>query len=164
RRFWCVASMVMLVTQVALAARPPQSATNKVESQDQPIRLKTDLIELRAVVTNKQGKPVTDLTKDDFEITEDGRKQVVSFFTAEKISGALATSPPGASPAARRQVPPAARPKRTVVLFVDTLHMATASLMQVKQHLLKFVDERLGDEDLAAVVATGSGLGLFSQF
>src|SRR5581483_12455939 len=76
RRLWCVASVVMLVTQAALAAPPPQSATNKVESQDQPIRLKTDLIELRAVVTDKQGKPVTDLTKDDFEITEDGRKQV----------------------------------------------------------------------------------------
>ena len=164
RRLWCVASVVMLVTQSALAA-PPQSATNKVESQDRPIRLKTDLIELRAVVTDKQGKPVTDLTKDDFEITEDGRKQVVSFFTAEQISGARATSLPGAAPASRRQVPPAARPKRTVALFVDTLHMATASLMQVKQHMLKFVDERLGDEDLAAVVATGGGgLGLFSQF
>ncbi|HKQ08268.1 MAG TPA: VWA domain-containing protein [Blastocatellia bacterium] len=164
RRLWCVASVVMLFTQAALAARPPQSAANKVESQDQPIRLKTDLIELRAVVTDKQGKPITDLTKDDFEITEDGRKQVVSFFTAEQISGALATSPPGASPASRRQVPPAARPKRTVALFVDTLHMTTASMMQVKQHMLKFVDERLGDEDLAAVVATGGGLGLFSQF
>src|SRR5690349_13510635 len=143
--------MVMLAVQAAFAAPPQQPTPGKAESQDQPIRLQTDLIELRAVVTDKQGKPVTDLNKDDFEIIEDGRKQVISFFTAEQISSAPTISPPGASPATRRQVPPAAKPKRTVALFVDALHMATASLMRVKLQLLKFVDERLGDEDLAAV-------------
>jgi VWFA-related protein len=165
RRLLCIISIVaMLAAPSAFAAPPQQPASRKADSQDQPIRLKTDLIELRAVVTDKQGKPVTDLSKDDFEITENGRKQVISFFTTEQVSSERATGLPGASPATRRPVPPVARPKRTVALFVDTLHMATANVMQVKLQLLKFVDERLGDEDLAAVVATGGGLGVFSQF
>lgn len=147
----------------AFGFKPPAPA--KPDPQDQPIRLKTDLVEIRAVVTDRQGKVVTSLNKEDFEIVENGRNQLVSFFSNETVSNERNTaSLPGTSPADRPRITPAARPKRTVVLFVDTLHMANASLMRVKQELLKFIDERLSDDDLAAVAATGSGLGLFSQF
>jgi VWFA-related protein len=159
-----VAGLLLLLIAAPHGADGQQAAPGKAESQDQTVKLKADLMELRAVVTDKQGKPVTGLKQADFEILENGREQVISFFSAERVSNERVTNLPGTSPAARRPVTPNAPPKRTVAFFVDTLHMSTTSMMRVKQELLKFIDERLGDEDLAAVVATGGGLGLFSQF
>ncbi len=157
--------LLMLAVSVPGASPPQKKAEGKPDPQDQSIHLKADLMEIRAVVTDKQGKTVTDLNKEDFEILENGRGQLISFFSAERLSvERRASDLPGASPAARRQATPTTRPKRTVVMFVDTLHMSTSSLLGLKRDLLKFIDEQLGDEDLAAVVSTGGGLGLFSEF
>lgn len=160
--------MLSLTAPAGLAAGRKPQAPAKPEPQDQTVRLKTDLVDLRAVVTDKQGKPVTGLTKEDFEVIENGRNQMVSFFSAESLSterrAAPAVTTTGKLPPANRSTPTQAAPRRTIVFLVDTIHMAPLSLLRVKEVLLKFIDERLGDEDLAAVIATGGGLGLFSQF
>ena len=160
-----IISVMMTLAATALtAARPQQTAPNKAESQDQPIRLKTDLMELRAVVTDKQGRLVTDLNKTDFEVLENGRGQVISFFSAEQIKSERAANLPGTSPATRRQVP-TGNPKRTVAFFVDTLHMANASLIRVKQELLKF-DSDEAKQDAARAVSqpnVRSGVNLFRR-
>src|SRR5690349_10139008 len=133
RRFACLLLLILL-SQLSRVSTAQQAAQSKPDSQDQPVRLKADLMELRAVVTDKQGRPITDLNKDDFEILENGREQVVSFFFTEQVAGKRSASrPPGTSPSTPWQPLPAGAPKRTVVFFVDTLNMATLSLLRVKQ-------------------------------
>jgi len=163
-----VCLMITLAAPAAFAAgRKPQTPV-KPEPQDQTVRLKADLVDIRAVVTDKQGNPVTGLNKEDFEVTENGRSQMVSFFSAESLSAvgrsAPAVTPPGKLPPANRSTTTQAAPRRTIVFFVDTIHMSPLSLLRVKEVLLKFINERLGDEDLAAIIASGGGLGVFSQF
>src|SRR6266550_167704 len=63
----------------------------KEDERDKQLRLKAELVEVRAVVTDKRGQPVGNLTKDDFEVLEDNRPQVLSFFSVENI-GALPDS------------------------------------------------------------------------
>jgi Ca-activated chloride channel family protein len=41
-----------------------------------------DLVNLGVTVTDRKGTLVTDLTMDDFEISEDGQKQILRYFTA----------------------------------------------------------------------------------
>jgi VWFA-related protein len=68
------------------------SAQEKKETErDQQIRLKTELVQVRAVVTDKKGQPIGNLTKDDFEILEDNRPQQISFFSVHNL-GSLADS------------------------------------------------------------------------
>lgn len=140
------------------------------DGQDQPpIRVKTELIELRAVVTDKRGQPISDLKKEDFELTENGKRQEVGFFSAVRIPGRgearrvenPATAVPNAPAGATRA---AEKPARTVVLFVDTLHLSTQSLLFLKKSLRKFIDERLSDEDLTAIVTSAGSLGVVEQF
>ena len=52
--------------------------------QGQPPTFKAgvDLVNFGVMVVDKQGKPVTGLTADDFEIVENGKKQTVTFFAA----------------------------------------------------------------------------------
>jgi Ca-activated chloride channel family protein len=49
-----------------------------------------DLVNFAVTVVDKQGKPLTDLTADDFQITENGKPQTLSFFAA----GQPDTAPP----------------------------------------------------------------------
>lgn len=159
--------MIALAAQATLvAARQPQTPS-KPESPNQTVRLKTDLVDIRAVVTDKQGRPVTNLNKEDFEIIESSHNQVVSFFSPEDLKVERRTVPavntPGKLPLPNHSTT-TTLPRRTIVFFVDTIHLSQLSLLRVKEVLLKFIDERLGDGDLAAVVATTGGLGLFGQF
>ncbi|MGH9766187.1 MAG: VWA domain-containing protein [Blastocatellia bacterium] len=139
-------------------------------AQDQPIRVKTELIDLRAVVTDKRGQPITDLKKEDFELMENGKPQEVSFFSVVKIPGRGETrrseNPPATAPPS---VPAGVTradetPGRTVVLYVDTLHLSAQSLLIVKQSLRKFIDDRLTDQDLTAIVTSAGSLGVVEQF
>lgn len=45
-------------------------------------RTSVDLVNIGVAVTDKKGNLVTDLTAEDFEVTEDGRKQTVTYFAA----------------------------------------------------------------------------------
>ncbi|HKC86741.1 MAG TPA: VWA domain-containing protein, partial [Blastocatellia bacterium] len=128
------------------------------------------MIDLRAVVTDKRGQPITDLKKEDFELMENGKPQEVSFFSVVKIPGRgeagpsappSAAAPAGAPGGATR---PAETIGRTVLLYVDTLHLSLQSLLTVKQALRKFIDERLTDQDLTAIVTSAGSLGVVEQF
>ncbi len=50
--------------------------------QRQPFRAGVDLVNFGVAVVDKQGKPVTGLTADDFQIVENGKPQTLKFFAA----------------------------------------------------------------------------------
>jgi VWFA-related protein len=135
--------------------------------------VKTDLIDLRAVVTDKRGKPITDLKKEDFELSENGKPQEISFFSMVKISGKgevrRAASPSAEKrPDRESEARPASggpeTPARSVILYVDTLHLSPQSLLNLKQSMRKFIDEHLTDQDLTAIVTSAGSLGVVEQF
>ena len=154
------AVLVLLVGLSSIAiAQPPQ---NKPAEQEKPLRLKTDLIELRVVVTDKKGQPIDNLKQADFEILEDGKPQQVSFFSVEHVTDKPNAATPD-KPQPTRPGPDAA-PARTIVLFVDALHLSPFSWMRAKKQLKQFIDGQMNDQDLVAVVSTWGSLGVLQQF
>lgn len=144
------------------------------------MRVRTNLVELSAVVTDKSGRAVENLTADDFELKENERPQQISFFSIERVGGGaqssqLASSNAGiasSSPSSPSSSPSSSSPSstspaivgRTVVLFVDALHLTPSGLMNVKKALTRFVETQMTEGDLAAVVSTGASGGLLGQF
>lgn len=63
---------------VSTSARFPQSATG----QPPVFRTGIDLISIGATITDRKGNLFTELTVDDFEIYEDGKKQAIRYFAA----------------------------------------------------------------------------------
>ena len=70
------AILVMLV--MWLAAAPLARA----QEQDEPIKLKADLVSLTASVTDRNGRVLRSLKADDFTIYEDGARQRIEHFAA----------------------------------------------------------------------------------
>jgi VWFA-related protein len=141
-----------------------QQPTQKPDEED-IIRIKTDLVQVRAVVTDRKGQLVDNLKQQDFEILENGKPQTVSFFTLERILGSSSGPVPDSAATTtttRATVPQ--KPVRTIILFVDTLHLSSVSLTRAKQQLKQFVDQHVTDQDLVAVVTTSDSLGILQQF
>jgi VWFA-related protein len=60
------------------------SSNNPQSSNDQNrIKVRVELVNVLTTVTDKKNRLVTDLTKDDFRIFEDGKPQAIRFFSRE---------------------------------------------------------------------------------
>ena len=72
--------------------KPQQPKHQEDEPQikdDSPIKLGTDLVVLDVTVLDPSSKPVTDLTKDSFQVTEDKVPQKIEFFGREQVPVSL---------------------------------------------------------------------------
>jgi len=161
-RIWLTIGLVVSLT-ITLGAQTPSPS-----GQDDVVRTNTNLIQIRAVVTDRAGKLIDHLNQDDFEVLENGRPQNVSVFSLERIQGKSTISDAAARDQASATNPEsprvAPRPGRTIVLFVDTLHLSTLSLVRARQQLKQFIDEQITDQDLVGVVTTSDSLGVLGQF
>jgi Ca-activated chloride channel homolog len=67
---------ITLLAPMAARAQDPES------DQDEPIRLKADLVSITASVTDRNGRAIKSLKIEDFNIYEDGAKQRITHFAA----------------------------------------------------------------------------------
>jgi hypothetical protein len=76
----------------------PKQQNPTFDDQQDVVRITTNLVQVDAVVT-KDGKQVTDLKPEDFEIFEDGEPQTITHFSYVSNAPAAASSkPPAPSP------------------------------------------------------------------
>src|SRR5262245_37196570 len=115
-----------LCSSFSLFAQAPQIPT---------FRTTTNLVIVNVTVRDKSGKPVDNLTKEDFTLLEDDKPQTISIFELERLTGetlpALTPGPqqivtsrqPQAasrpSPAASQQPPTSRKDRRLLALFFD---------------------------------------------
>src|SRR6185503_2577379 len=71
----------LLIISFAVCSLAFREAHARQNQQEQPLRLKSELVEFDVVVTDKNNRPVTDLKKEDFILLEDGKTQPISFFS-----------------------------------------------------------------------------------
>src|SRR4029077_8860364 len=57
-----------------------------VGQQSETIRVNVRLVEVSVVARNSAGEPLTDLTRDDFQILDNGKPQGIRFFALETRS------------------------------------------------------------------------------
>ena len=82
---------------------------------DDVVRISTKLVQIDAVVTDKSGNPIKDLTANDFEVFQDGKPQKivsVSFVNTEVSAQPVNVQQPAASPKPDKNAP-LAPPMRT---------------------------------------------------
>lgn len=155
-----------------------QSLSGQTQQQnpydDEVVRITTNLVQIDAVVVDKNGRYVTDLRPEDFEVVEDGKRQEITNFSYVDVE-AGAKAQPAQTPertdkkkATTNSVPPVRlRPeqlRRTVALVVDDLSLSAESMAHVKETLKNYLDKQARDNDLSAILRTSSGVGVLQQF
>ncbi|MFN7927546.1 MAG: VWA domain-containing protein [Blastocatellia bacterium] len=149
---------------------PPKPKDAPQKQDDTTIRIETELVQIEVIVTDKAGKPVRDLKREDFEVKEDGKVQDVSYFSIGTINTPARWLPlepktKGTAPVPAPATPaPEVRAGRYIVLAIDDLHLSFGNLVYARQALLKFVDEQLTNDDQVALITTSGQLGMHQQF
>src|SRR5689334_23452324 len=139
-------SLALLLSLSTLLPALGQTTPQRPDEKDDVVKITTNLVQVDAVVT-KDGKPVTGLTADDFEIYEDGRKQAItSFAFISNVANVPSNTEEPRRDKAAAEAPPAAPvqrdvARRTIAVVVDDLGISAESMSQVRRRLQKFVAE-----------------------
>ena len=108
----------------------PGNSTGSQSGQNAPgntLKIDAKLVPVRVVVRDSHGQAIGGLTKDDFQILDNGKEQVISQFFAEH-SGVGGSQP--VAPGQARAAPSAER--IYTAYLIDDLHVSQSDLMQVK--------------------------------
>ena len=168
----CLAVTILLFSITDNSAQDDALQTKPTKTlEDQPVQVKTELMEVRAVVTDRDGRIIENLKKDDFELLEIDQPQEISFFSVSQVesqrSSPVAVDTMGQDKTAEVKGVPARLsepPIRTTLLFVDNLHISFSSLNRVKEAIRRFIKERLTEQDMVALATSGQTLGVAQQF
>lgn len=158
---------ILLVFMVGLAGKAQESKpinpAEQTNSQEEPaLSIGTELLQVDAVVTDKNGNLVRDLHKEDFELLENSKAQEIAFWS--KVIGKF--GPSDANPKALPKSKSGSTTEvgsRTLVMVVDDLHISPNNITALRKSLKSFLDQYLTSRDRLAVVCTSGNLGLLQQ-
>jgi VWFA-related protein len=151
------------------AAQQPKPSPTPAPVEVDVVKITTNLVQVDAVVTDGNGKVVTDLRPEEVEILEDGKSQKITHFSFVSLNPSVTQPAPSSKPDKNTPpIPPVTlRPgqvRRTIALVVDDLGLSFESMNFVRRALKKFVDEQVQPGDLVAIIRTGGGVGALQQF
>lgn len=119
----------------------------------------TRLVTIDAVVLDRDGRPVRGLTRDDFQLAEDGEPQAITHFEAVSVPPAGGAPPPRSEAAfttSSNEAPPAAAPRSFVIVY-DDIHIAPLRAVAAQEAVSAFLRREVRAGERAAVVFVGSG-------
>src|ERR1700674_4160241 len=167
--FWSTAMWVALIAGLSAQAPTPPPAQAPTPAQGQPsasqsqtptFRVQIDAVTMDVIVKDEGGRFVSDLTKDEFEVYEDGVKQDVASLTV--VSGGRATNVLEAPPPAPLEgviLPPVRRVNdtsgRIFLFFVDDLNLQFQGTGRLRELFKKISKELVHEGDLFGVVSSG---------
>jgi VWFA-related protein len=171
--FWSTVILVALAAGLsaqtpAPGSKPPEKGKAQQEKDktqqegDKPptFRVQVDLVTNDVMVRDKDGNFVADLTKDDFEVFEDGVKQDIISMTLShggRVTNVLNPPPPAAPEGI---ILPPSRPRsdvsgRIFLFFVDDLHLQFHNTGRVRELFKKISKNLVHDGDMFGIVSSG---------
>jgi VWFA-related protein len=170
KRIIALGLSVACVFSVAFSQTPqtPQKPQQEIAPED-IVRVTTNLVQTDVVVTDKSDQIISDLKLEDFELYDNGKKQDLKFmeFVGVDTGRRSEGTRPSSIPNSVEQTGPgllAKDVKRVVAFVIDDLTMEFQDLPAVRKMLLNFVDNKMKDGDLVAIVRVVGGKGLLQQF
>ncbi len=167
RHLFVVVSCLSLAVSLARGQNPPNQPQ---QPQADVIRVHTELVQTDAMVFDQKGRFVSGLKAEQFVLRIDNKPRSIAFYEsvasgslrettkAEADRTAAVTNPSSPTPLA-----PVAN-GRTVIYFVDDLHLAPTSLVNTRKALLDFIDHGMLERDQVAITSASGQIGFLQQF
>lgn len=161
----CRNSLIWLFLLLAPAIQAQTPTPTPARSQDEVVRVYTELVQTDVMVFDKQGKFVNGLTKDNFELRIDGKPRTIEAFeqiTAGSNEESQLAAARGATTLNLKRPVPLDR-GRIVFFYVDDFHMDQAGLAAAKKVITAFIDKEMGQNDQAAIASATGQIGFLQQ-
>jgi VWFA-related protein len=166
---FAVALVLLNATTAALA----QDAATQAKPPQYRVRVTSELVLVNVVVRDKKGNLVRGLKKEDFTVTEDGKRQEISTFDFENVDELAtagpaeatitgATSTNGLLHSSNAQLD--ARDRRLILLFFDFSGMDPEQIERGVDSAKKFVSEKMMPADLIALVSLSTNMRVDLDF
>jgi VWFA-related protein len=144
------AATALLIAAMAGAA-PGQ--TRPQEPAPGVFRSSTSLVEVDVIVKDKDGRFVSGLTADDFEVFEEGKPQPIQHFYLVTETPVSAGELPSTVVLPRA---PDQTGRRVFLLIFDSEHLSAPIMSRIKHDASQFVNEQFRPTDLGGVYVNGS--------
>jgi len=161
--------LIAIVAVSTVTAQTPQKPTQQETDNQDIVRVTTSLIQTDVVVTDKNDQIIDDLKLSDFKLLENGKKQDLQFM--EFVKGSTEPRSEGTIEIAGKPVEPevarnlSVKDLRRVFAFViDDLTIPFEDIYTVRKMLTDFVDNKMQQGDLVAIIRVVGGSGFLQQF
>jgi VWFA-related protein len=140
----------LFVLAMSASARTQERPQDPAPQQP-TFRLRVDSISVDVIVLDRAGKPVTDLTADEFEVREANKVQKIDTFKLVRSEDTVDPAPPRDILSFQDQQREAANEQnRLFAIFLDDYHVRRNNSLRVREALGRFVSQ-LSSRDLVAV-------------
>jgi VWFA-related protein len=157
--------VALTVTWSAAAPVFSQDKPSQPQQGDDVIRVNTELVQTDVTVLDKKGHFVDGLKPEQFQLVIDKKPRQITF--VDRISSDSRTQTANTSTNAADAGAGGVTPKRlgrTILFYVDDVHLAADSLMRARKALLDFIDKGLGPKDQVAITSASGQVGFLQQF
>lgn len=145
---------------LVMPAGAQEEKSQKRGSQDEePVKLHTTLVQVPVIVSERGGRYVSDLTRDEFSIFEDGIKQDIDILASveEPFSVALLLDSSGSTEAALDQI------KSAAMAFIDNLRPRDRVMIVSFNDSVEILSELTNDRARLAAAVRSIKPGEFTQ-
>jgi VWFA-related protein len=135
--------------------QPPPPVEGDPDDPQPTFRTGINFVSVDAIITDRRGNPVDDLTPEDFEVFEDGQPQAIETFKLIRVDGnpEPGEAAPRAITSTYAEEAEARRDDvRIFVIFFDDYHVRLGASLRIKQDLTQFIQTQLGPKDLVAMM------------
>jgi VWFA-related protein len=157
----CGAAAALLL--IGVISGSGQAPAPEMSSRDAPATFSTkvNLVMVPVVVRDAKGKAIGTLQKEDFQLFDKGKPQLITRFSVEKAGEAVIPAEVATDEAAieKSDTPPGTPIAQRFVLYLfDDVHTTTADLIQARNAADRHLTESLNATTRAAILTT-SGQG-----
>jgi len=145
----------------------PGAATSRSQGGEKAttITSKTELVQIPVVVVDGSGKHMAGLTKDDFEILENGKPRPVAMFEEISTTPNRMERTPSRNGVYTNAVTGDKSPKRLTIFALDTINTPFLDQNYAREELIKFLARRINsDEPCALISIQGNGVKVIHDF
>lgn len=146
--------LIFVVASASSAQTPP-----KPQTDDDVVRVKSNLVNIDVIVKDKKGKYISDLKAEDFTITENGQPQKVEFFDTP-----LSKKDTTGKADVVASEPTSTAPRNYVSLVLDWQTTDITNLKQIREGAIRYVREQITDTDAVALLSVTNNLQMLQPF
>lgn len=157
---WCLLSLVVcLVCWSNLSEAEQNTGAHKAA----PLEFKANVHEVLVpvLILDGAGRAVGNLHKSDFQLFDEGRRQLISGFSVQmhrsetSVKATVAAQKRDLAPVVRRpDATVTLNSRRYIALLFDDLHMDGANLVEIQKGIRRTLTKSLNSSDMVAILST----------